>query len=169
MTTDPLSTNPFPLSPIADDDRVLVAYVPKPTDFLLIETAGWYRIPQASAPKGVFAEWIAFYFGASFGEQKYAIHVVAQNLGHELVTRRELMPHQPNHKRADTVYYKIQLGELIWLDKPIVSLKWRRLLFLHTTGDRFKIAREVNDLLVEGGDFVNRKHVALREEEENYQ
>ena len=54
------------------EDRVLVAYVPRPSDFDLIRRDGWYRIPQRSAPKGLHAEYIAFYFGAAFGEEKYA-------------------------------------------------------------------------------------------------
>ena len=36
------------------EDRVLVAYVPKLSDFDLIRRQGWYRIPQKSAPKGRF-------------------------------------------------------------------------------------------------------------------
>ena len=77
------------------EDRVLVAYVPSPADFALIQGQGWYRIPYATAPKGLYAEWVAFYFGAAFGPQKWSVQAYAPRLGHELVQRRDLLPHQP--------------------------------------------------------------------------
>ena len=56
------------------EDRVLIAYMPEPADFALVRDAGWYRIPQKHAPKGLYAEYYAFYFGRKFGDQKWAIH-----------------------------------------------------------------------------------------------
>jgi len=145
------------------EDRVLVAYVPRPSDFDLIRREGWYRIPQRSAPKGLHAEVIAFYFGAAFGEEKYAIHYYARNAGHELARRRDLLPDQPDHPRAADVYYKVQLGPLQRLAQPIVSLRWRRLTFVHTTWDRFQDATEINDLFIEGGPYVDRLYATLKE------
>ena len=145
------------------EDRVLVAYVPRPSDFDLIRREGWYRIPQRSAPKGLHAEYIAFYFGAAFGEDKYAIHYYARNAGHELARRRDLLPDEAGHPRADEIYYKVQLGPLQRLAQPIVSLRWRRLTFVHTTWDRFQDATEINDLFVEGGPYVDRLYATLKE------
>ena len=145
------------------DDRVLVAYVPKSTDFQKIQNEHWYRIPVRHAPKGIHAEWIAFYFGRNFGKRKYAIHYYARNKGHELTTRAALLPDEPNHPRANDMYFAIQLSDLIELAEPIISLKWRRILFIHTTGDRFQDAAEINDLLIEGDGYVDRKFTVLRE------
>ncbi len=145
------------------EDRVLVAYVPRPSDFDLIRREGWYRIPQRSAPKELHAEVIAFYFGAAFGEEKYAIHYYARNAGHELARRRDLLPAEADHPRADEVYYKVQLGPLQRLTQPIVSLRWRRLTFVHTTWDRFQDATEINDLFIEGGPYVDRLYATLKE------
>ena len=145
------------------EDRVLVAYVPEPQDFIRIQENGWYRIPVQYAPKGLHAEYIAFYFGSKFGGQKWAIHYYAHNLGHELTTRRSLIPDQPDHKRADDLYYKVQLGPLILRPEPIVSLRWHRVTFIHTTWDRFQDAAEINDLLVEGDSYVDRIYATLRE------
>lgn len=146
------------------DDRVLVAYVPSLRDFALIESERWYRIPVKHAPKGIHAEWIAFYFGKRFGERKYAIHLYAKNLGHELVQRRDLLPDEPDHSRANEWYYKIQLGELLERKRPIISLRWRRILFVHTTGDRFMAAVEINDLLIKDDTLVNRAETALHDD-----
>lgn len=145
------------------DDRVLVAYVPSPDDFGLIQEQRWYRIPQRHAPKGLFSEWLAFYFGRAFGPLRYAVHYIAPTRGHELVRRCDLLPNQPDHPRADDIYYKIQLGPLQQLARPIVSLRRRRILFIHTTGDRFCAATELGDLLIDGPHLTDRRQIALRE------
>ncbi len=155
------------------EDRVLVAYVPHPADFEFIRKANWYRIPQRYAPKGLYAEYIAFYFGRRFGAEKWAVHYYARNLGHELFKRIDLLPDEPDHPRAQDIYYRIQLGQLIRRKEPIMSLRWRRITFLHTTWDRFQDAAEINDLFVEGGEYVDRLYATLKDEgiqaERNYQ
>jgi len=145
------------------EDRVLIAYLPDPADFVLIRDQGWYRIPQKHAPKGLHAEYYAFYFGRSFGERKWAIHYYARQMGFELVRRRDILPEQADHPRADDLYYQVALGPLQILENPIVSLRWRRITFMHTTWDRFQDAREINDLLLEGGDYVDRLYATLKE------
>ena len=145
------------------EDRVLVVYLPQPEDFTLVNKEGWYRIPQQHAPKGLHAEYFAFYFGRQFGSQKWAIHYYARNHGHELVTRQELFPDQPGHPRAGDLYYKVQLGPLQTCSQPIVSLRWRRVTFIHTTWDRFCDAVEINDLLIDGEPYVDRLFATLKE------
>jgi hypothetical protein len=147
------------------EDRVLVTYIPQPADFALLQNQGWYRIPQHQAPKGLFAEYYAFYFGRHFGPDKWSIRYFAPRLGHELVTRRTLFPEQTNHPQADRYYYKVQLGPLQTLERPIISLQWRRITFIHTTWDRFMDAVEINDLFVEGGPYVDRLYATLRDGE----
>lgn len=145
------------------EDRVLVAYVPQPADFEIIQAQSWYRIPQQQAPKGLHAEYFAFYFGRRFGPEKWAIHYFAPQLGHELTTRLALFPDQPDHPRAQAMYYKVQLGPLQKLAQPIVSLRWRRVTFIHTTWDRFVDASEINDLFVDGDPYVDRLYATLKE------
>lgn len=145
------------------EDPVLVAYVPRPSDFDIIRREHWYRIPQRFAPKGLNAEYLAFYFGSNFGEEKWAIHYYARHAGHELTRRRDLLPDQPDHPHADDIYYKIQLEGLQRLAQPIVSLRWRRITFIHTTWDRFQDATEINDLFIEGGPYVDRLYATLKD------
>ncbi len=144
------------------EDRVLVVYVPSPRDFAIIRTEGWYRIPVARAPKGLLAEAYAFYFGSQFGARRWAIHAWAPRLGHELTRRVDLLPAEADHARAEGLYYRIQLGEIQWLARPIVSLRWRRLAFVHTTWDRFESATEIGDLVRRGPTLVDREFAALR-------
>ena len=42
-----------------------------------------------------------------------------------LVTRRDLIPSEPNHPHAGNWYYALQIGPLEHKLPPIVSLRWR--------------------------------------------
>ncbi len=145
------------------EDRVLITYLPEPADFALIRDQGWYRIPQKHAPKGLHAEYYAFYFGRNFGDRKWAIHYFARQKGFELVRRMDILPDEADHPRARKLYYRVALGPLQALENPIVSLRWRRITFLHTTWDRFQDAREINDLMLDGGEYVDRLYATLKE------
>jgi hypothetical protein len=145
------------------EDRVLVAVITRPKDLEAVRDLGWYRVPENKAPRGIFSEYIAFYFTAAFGEQAYAVHYFARRLGHELMTRRDLLPDEPDHPRAEEQYYKLQLGPLQKREPPIFSQRWRRITFIHTTWDRFQAAEEINDLFAEGDEFVDRLYHALRD------
>jgi hypothetical protein len=145
------------------EDRVLVAVMNRPQDLEMARDQGWYRVPYQKASQGVHFEYIAFYLTAPFGELKWAVHYYARRLGHELVTRGELLPDEPDHPRAREYYYKLQLGPLQKREPPIVSRRWRRVSFIHTTWDRFEAAEEINDLFLEGDEFVDRLYHALRE------
>ena len=114
----------------------------------------WYRIPVKHAPPDYLADILAFYLSAPFGDEKWAIHEYAEVRGHELVRRADLFPAEPDHPRANELYYKMQLGPLQRLSRPIPSLKWRRIAFIQTTGDRFMNALEVSELVEDhtGGD-----------------
>ena len=86
------------------------------------------------------------YFTKTFGENRWAIHFYASIESHELVTRRDLIPSEPDHPRAGNWYYALQLGPLERKLPPIVSTRWRRVTFIVTSGDRFMQAVEINDL-----------------------
>jgi hypothetical protein len=141
-------------------DRVLVAIMNNRRDFETVRDEGWYRIPQKHAPQSTTeAATLAFYFTRAFGDEKWSVRWYAPIRGHELVRRRDLLPDQPDHPRADEVYYKFQLGPLMQLELPIHSLRWRRVTFIETTWDRFIAAEEINDLYASGADglFVTLK------------
>lgn len=113
---------------------------------------GWYRIPFKTAPKTVAVDWLALYQTAKFGDEKWAINYVAPVRGHELATRAELLRTQPDHPRAHEQYFKIQIGPLEQLPRPIPSRKWRRITFLYTTGEKLLAATELNDLIVQSAE-----------------
>jgi hypothetical protein len=145
------------------EDRVLVGVMPDPADFVIAREQQWYRVPIKHAPRGIHAEYVAFYFTSKFSEElRWSIHFYARRTGHELVRRVDLMPHQPNHPRAEEQYYKLQLGPLKQKDPAILSVRWRRIAFIQTTWDRFVKAREVNDLYATDGEFVDRVYHVLK-------
>ncbi len=135
---------------IQESDLVLVCVWPQRRDRDLARLLGWYRIPFAKAPKVVAVDALAFYqprtaFGPQEGGQ---IVYTAQVLGHELTTRLELLRDEPNHPRAREEYYKIQIGPLERLPRPIRAERWRRFAFFYTTGGRLLAAASLDELVV---------------------
>jgi hypothetical protein len=131
------------------DDVVLVALVNTPGDLEIAERERWYRIPTRSAPKYFSgAQYLAFYLPTTFGPRKWTIDTYATVRGHELVRRRDLLPEEPDHPRANELYYKLELGVSERREPPIIAKRGRRVLFLWTTWDKFSTAREWNDLYV---------------------
>jgi len=143
-------------------DVVLVAVMNNLRDFEIARVLGWYRIPVKTAPRTVAVDWLAFYQTAKFGEEKWAVNYAAPVRGHELTTRAELLRTQPDHPHAREQYYKIQIGALERLARPIPSQAWRRVTFLYTTGARLLAACELNDLIVQSSER-ERLWAALRE------
>ncbi len=133
------------------DDDVLVVLLNNRQDYERVAREHWYRIPVRHAPRFFSgAGYLAFYLSRAFGENRWSICDYAEVRGHELTKRRELMPDQPDHPRADELYYKLQLGPLERREPPIRSKRGRRILFLWTKGDKFTTAQELNDLFHKG-------------------
>jgi hypothetical protein len=132
-----------------DYSLILVGILPEPRDLDIARLFGWYRIPLRRAPKVVDVDYLAFYQPASFGEEnRWRIQYLAPVRGHELVTRAELFRQEPDHPRAHEEYYKVQLGSLELLPRPILADQWRRLTFLYTIGSYLQRAETLNDLVV---------------------
>ncbi|MBN1427816.1 MAG: hypothetical protein JXB07_05475 [Anaerolineae bacterium] len=145
------------------EDRVLVGVMPDPQDFELARDRHWYRVPAKHAPKGIHAEYVAFYFTSKFPEDlRWAIHFYARRTGHEMARRIDLFPDQPNHPRAQERYYKLQLGPLKQKHPPILSLRWRRITFIQTTWERFTAAHEINDLFRNDNVLVEQIYHTLK-------
>lgn len=154
---------------IYPDDRVLVTIMNSREDWRRVQEEGWYRLPAKRAPIHVpNIDWVAFYFSKNFGEDKWAIHYYARLRGHELLTRRDIIPAEPNHKRAGDWYYKLELGQLHHKLPPIVADKWRRITFIMTTGDRFEAAEEIKDLFADQSP-TGQPFVVLKEEQEGFE
>jgi len=137
---------PISLSPTA---LILVAVMTDPRDLEIARLLGWYRIPLRKAPKVVAVDFLAFYQTSAFGAENWRIQYISQVRGHELTTRAELLRDGDDHPRAREEYYKIQIGALERLPRPILAGKWRRITFLYTTGEYLLKAETINDLVIQ--------------------
>ncbi len=151
-----------------DTDIILVAILPNPKDLDIARLLGWYRIPLKSSPKVISVDYLAFYQTGAFGEKdRWKIKIIAPVRGYELTTRQELFKDEPDHPRSTEEYYKIQLGPLQSLERPIIADRWRRITFFYTTGELFRKAVSLRDLIVSGEERL-LLWKSLRERVENY-
>jgi hypothetical protein len=145
------------------DDRVLVGAVTRKKDLKLARDRGWYRIPQAKMPRGVHSEYLAFFLNSLVaGKPDSGIYYFAEPAGVELAYRRDLLPDEADHPRANDVYYQVQLRN--WHEKspPVLNPTRRSVAFIYTTWDRFVRASEIKDLYSDADYFVDRIYHALR-------
>jgi len=125
---------------------VLVAIMNNQRDFEIARQEGWYRIPVKHAPRRLGAEYLAFYQTKAFGEEGWAVNYYAPIRRIHLMQRRDLLPQEADHPRADDWYYRIEIGPLQRLPHPIPSRRLRRITFIPTTLARLLSAQEINDL-----------------------
>jgi hypothetical protein len=145
------------------EDRVLVGVINRKRDLEFARNEHWYRIPQEQMKRGVDVEYVAFFLSRAFKERNGGIYWYAEKRGLELAYRRDLLPKEADHKHADRVYYKVQIGDLIEKDPPVLNPTNRTITFVYTTWDRFVQAKQISDLYSKSDYFVDRIYHALRE------
>ena len=103
----------------------------------------WYRVPVASCPTRGFT-CLAFYQPAAFGREGRRIRYYARVLGREVVKRRDLLPDEGGHPRANDDYYRFRTGPLRQLPSPVRNRGPRRVTFGFTT---LRSLRRAGDIL----------------------
>jgi hypothetical protein len=164
----------------AHSSPVLVVVMNNRRDFDIARNEGWYRIPYERAPARVGADYLALYQTKVFGRERWAINYYAPITRYRVVTRHSLLPDEPGHPRADALYYKIEIGQLRPLAKPIPSRRLRRITFIPTTLRLLLEAEEINDLwcgspqeerlwqMFKSNGISPERRYPLREDEEGY-
>lgn len=142
---------------ISPEARILVAVITRPEDLALARDEGWYRVPVRHAPRPLAADYLAFYQTAVFGVERWAVRYIAPVLRVSLALRRDLLPAEPSHRRADERYYRFAIGALQALPLPVASRRLRRVTFIPTTYGQLLRAADVVDL------WPERRAVAPRE------
>lgn len=134
---------------------VLVAVLNNAEDLRRAASEGWYRIPQRRAPKRIGADYLAFYQTGAFRDQDTARTVTyyAATRRYRLATRRDLIPNEPDHPHGNDYYFRVELGPLQRLERPVPARSYRRLTFIHTTFDRLLNAQDVLDLFRKDDPF----------------
>ncbi len=143
--------------PDAEANRrtVLVAVINNAEDLRRAASEGWYRIPQRTAPRRIGADYLAFYQTGAFKPQAEAQTVTyfAPTRRYRLLTRRELLPTEAEHPRADDYYFRIEIGPLMRLERPIPARQFRRATFIHTTMEQLLTAQEITELYRQADPF----------------
>lgn len=129
-----------------DAARVLVAVVTRTRDLTIAREEGWYRVPLAHLPTHLAADYLAFYQTGAFGEERWAVRFYAVVRRYQLALRRELLPEEATHPRASERYYRIEIGALRALERPVPARKLRRVVFIATTFGQLRLARDVREL-----------------------
>jgi hypothetical protein len=117
----------------------LVGVVKRKRDFVLLERDLWYRIPVFAAPGCIDTEYVAFY-------HQGGVRAYAALTGYELVYRRDLLPLEYQHPRANDLYFKLQFREVIVRSPAILNPTHRVFAFLWTTWARLHQAITMADL-----------------------
>lgn len=135
-----------PASSLDPSAPVLVVVVNNRQDWQRVINEGWYRIPLKHAPYPVAAEALAFYLTRPFGADAWQVSWFAPTVRYQLVTRRELLPGEPDHPRAAEQYYRIALGPAQRLLRAVPSRRLRRISFIPTTFGQLLTAADVAEL-----------------------
>lgn len=139
------------------EDRVLVGVIRRKKDLGHALNQGWYRLPLAQMPGGVPYDILALYTGRRITQdQPGGIYTFARISGLELARRRDLLPDEADHARADEVYYRLALRSVQDRTPPILNPTGLRFAFIRTTWDRFVLAQTVRDLTFEAPYLVPR-------------
>mgnify|MGYP005836447727 CR=1 FL=1 len=144
------------------EDRVLVGVINRQRDLRLAREQHWYRVPQGQMPRGIHADYLAFYLSGLLRGQPSGVYVYTRPAGMELHYRKDLLPKEASHPRALDVYYRVALEPLRPKDPPILNPTRRPITFIHTTWDRFIHATQIRDLYSDADYYVDRLYHALR-------
>ncbi|MEO0073443.1 MAG: hypothetical protein ABIK43_02115, partial [candidate division WOR-3 bacterium] len=109
----------------------LVAVVNRHRDWNILLTQHWYRIPVRTAPAELKQfRYLAFYQTGIFGAERWAVNYYAKVKRVSRKRRIELLPDEASHPRAEDLYYRVEVEELLPLPRPIPSLRLRRIVFI---------------------------------------
>ncbi|MCB0157478.1 MAG: hypothetical protein KDD83_05070, partial [Caldilineaceae bacterium] len=143
---------------------VLVAVMNNREDWRRVAEEGWYRIPQRRAPRRIGADFLALYQTGAFRRsgEAHTVTYFAPTRRYQLLTRAEMMPQEADHPRAQDYYFRIEVGPLERLMRPVPAATMRRITFIHTTLARLLHADDVRDLFLQDDPF-ERLWQALRD------
>jgi hypothetical protein len=116
---------------------------------------GHYRIPARAIGRSLAAraleetELLALYQTQRLADGlSGAIEIYGEITERRVATRREIIPSEPNHPSANELYHLLRVEEVRHLERPIVSRRSRRFVFLRTTRERLFTAVDLNDLVL---------------------
>ncbi len=128
--------------------EVLVAIINNKLDFAMLRERLWYRIPVSSANKWIKDRWPStngFLSNHGFRARTTRRELFRRRHRYREVSRQELFPDEPRTRSARR-YHQVFVHSVQQLSKPIYSRRYRRIVFIPTTWEKFQSAAEINDL-----------------------
>lgn len=129
----------------AKEKIVLVGVLKNKSDREILFREKWYRIPVIYAPKRQF-NYLAFYQPISFSQEGKQIQYFARVLDYQIIKRRDLLPSEISHSRAEDYYFRVRLGKIKKLIRPIRNIIPRRISFGFTTLDHLLESKDILQL-----------------------
>lgn len=155
----------MPVRPLNKKEELLVGIVNTKADFDIIHKQLFYRIPIDKADKLLKKrwppKWISFYYTNPIKEYPQMIIHYAKISLINAASRAVLFPFEAHNYKSKRNYYRISFKKIESLRKPILSRRWRRIVFIQTTYKKFIDAIEVNDLF-DGSTLEDRLWVELK-------
>ncbi len=127
------------------DKTVLVGVIKDKRDLRTLLTKRWYRIPVSHAPRRKF-KYLAFYQPAGFTRQGKRIFYYARVLKQRMARRKDWLPDEPEHSRANDCYFLFRTGKVRKLSRPIRNVAPRRVSFGFTTLERLLKSKNILEL-----------------------
>jgi very-short-patch-repair endonuclease len=144
---------------------VLVAIMNNERNLAIARNQHWYRIPCTSAEKWLLQcwppKWLAFYQTKVFAQDSHSVAWYAEVRDVRQARRYELFPDQPRDAKSQLLYYQLHVSPLERRAAPILSRRFRRIVFIPTTWEKFTSALEINDLF-DGSPLEDRLWAALK-------
>jgi len=125
--------------------RVLIAVIRRKKDLGILLNERWYRVPVAKLPRRRF-NWIAFYQTSALGNEGKLIKYYARIKKRPKYLRRDLLPDEANHPKADAKYYKFHLSKIRALKYAVKNKTSMRVTFGFTTLPRLQKFRSIAGL-----------------------
>ncbi len=135
---------------------VLVGLLKEKISLEILQTQGWYHIPVQTKVKDWPPRILAFYQGFRFGRDGLCIRYYGEIDKIEIYPRKDLFPDdEKNVDKAENLYFKVSIKELLQRSKPIIGYRPRKWIFIHTNMERFMKAEQTNDLYI--GSYLEEK------------
>ncbi len=117
-----------------EGQAVLIGIIGREKDLDILLKKKWYRIPVANMPRRRFS-WLAFYHTSKLSRlgKKIQYYAKVEPERVQRLARRELLPDEPRHARADDSYYKFCFSTIRKLRRPIRNSTGMRMVFGFTT------------------------------------
>ena len=135
---------------------VLVCVLKSKRDLDILKKEHWYRIPVSHAPVSHF-DWLAFYQPRPFYPEDKCINYYTKVKSKKIYKRKQLLPEEEKHPRAQDMYIKINVGKIMRLRPPIKNIAPRRISFGFTTLSRLKNSKDILEVY---GIFPMEKIIA---------